>query len=248
MRNIKFTSFFIITLLVFNSCGDDSVSVDTISTAPTINITAPGTLVAGSATALTAEVKDGSITPLKEGTITLKSGSTVVSTNKQTATSEKLNLSISADIVKNQLPGSYKLEIVAVDMAGQETKSSKDISIACDALASCKVAGKTTVILVAPPTTPADAKIGLIGSLTGWGSDIVMTKVSTNCYCTAVEFPNGTEFKFRRSENASTNPDWPYVEKDAECKEVDNRKQGGAPDKTIVLSVLNWRNTGTCPD
>ena len=81
MRNIKFTSLFIVTLLVLNSCGEESVSVDTISTAPTINITAPGTLTAGSATALTADVKDGSVTPLKEGTITLKSGSTVISTN-----------------------------------------------------------------------------------------------------------------------------------------------------------------------
>jgi len=249
MRNIKFTSFFIIALFVFNACGDDSpVSVDTISTAPTINITAPGSLVAGSSTALTAEVRDGSVTPLKEGTITLKLGSNVVSTNKQTATAEKLTLSISGDIVKNQLPGSYKLEVVAIDVAGQEVKSSKDVSIACDAIASCKVAGKTTVIVVAPATTPADVKVGLIGSLTGWSTDILLTKVSTNCYCAAVEFPNGTEFKLRRSQNADTNPDWTYVEKDAECAEVDNRKQGGAPDKTIVLSVLNWRNTGTCPD
>jgi hypothetical protein len=245
MKN--FTILIFLLALLVSSC-DEQVSVEAISTAPTISFKTPGSIIAGSTEPLTAVAKDGSITPLTEATLTLKSGTTVVFTEKKTASGLSILFTIPTATVSSLLPGSYKIEVVAKDNANQETKASKDLAVACDALASCKDKTKTTVILVAPSSTPAGAKIGLIGTLTGFSTDILMTKVSTNCYCAAVDFPNGTEFKFRRSLNGNSNPDWTYVEKGPTCNEVDNRKQGNAPDKTITLSVVNWRNTGACPD
>lgn len=233
---------------VIDSCTPGELEYETISSPPSIKITAPASVVAGSSTALSATVSDGQVTPLTEGTITLRSGATVVSTNKQTATGGSLTLSIAGSVVSALNPGTYKLEVSAKDNANQTTSASADVAISCEALASCKQAGKTTVVVITPSVTPADAKIGLVGSLTGWGSDILMTKIANNCYCAAVTFTNGTEFKFRRSQNAAGNPDWTWVEKNATCGEVDNRKQDAAPDKTLTFTVLNWRNTGTCPD
>lgn len=238
----------LVAAMLIDSCTPGELEFETISTAPSIKINAPGTVTAGSSTALTVTVTDGEVSPLAEGTITLKSGNTVISTNKQTATGGSLTLSIAGSVVAALNPGTYKLEVSAKDNANQTTTASADIAISCEALASCKAAGKTTVIVITPAVTPADAKVGLIGSLTGWGSDIVLTKIANNCYCAAVEFSNGTEFKFRRSQNAAGNPDWTYVEKGATCNELDNRKQDAAADKTVTFTVLNWRNTGTCPD
>jgi len=245
MKN--FTILIFLLALLVSSC-DEQVSVETLSTAPTINFKTPGSIIAGKDEKLEVEVKDGSITPLTEATLTVKLGTTVVFTEKKTASALSILFSIPSATVKALLPGSYKIDVVAKDNANQETKASKDLAVACDALESCKDKTKTTVILVAPANTPADAKIGLIGTLTGFSTDILFTKVSTNCYCAAIDFPNGTEFKFRRSLDGNSNPDWTYVEKGPTCNELDNRKQGNAPDKTITLSVVNWRNTGACPD
>lgn len=246
MRFYKILSF----IALFGFSCDTALDSPEISSAPFVSISAPATLTAGTSTDLTAFAQDGSQTPLRSAKITLLSGSTVISTNSAIATSNKLDLKIAGSVVAAQRAGAYKLEVEAEDVAGQKATTSKEITFACTAPASCKETGKTTVIVITPPTTPANVKIGLIGSLTGWSTDILMTKIAgtDNCFCAAVTFPNGSEFKFRRSETATSNPDWNFVEKEEDCEELDNRKQSAAPDATVILTVANWRNTGTCPN
>lgn len=106
---------------VIDSCTPGELEYETISSPPSIKITAPASVVAGSSTALSATVSDGQVTPLTEGTITLRSGATVVSTNKQTAAGGSLTLSIAGSVVSALNPGTYKLEVSAKDNANQTT-------------------------------------------------------------------------------------------------------------------------------
>ena len=140
------------------------------------------------------------------------------------------------------------MEVVAKDNADQSSSASANVAITCEAIAACRQEGRTTVIVITPGVTPPTARIGLIGSLTGWSTDILMTRIANNCYCAAVEFPANSEFKFRRSRDGASNPDWTFVEKGPACEETDNRRQNPAPNQTITFTVSNWRNTGACPD
>lgn len=245
-------------LTLFGAC-DTTIDVNTVSTAPSV-VFSDIAINAGEAEDITLTIKDGSITPLKSAQIWIATSgkdSTVLFSTETTLSGQKTEIVLDADEteISTYNPGSYKLWVKALDSDNQEIQTSKSFSLACAPVASCVVAGKTTVILIAPTTTPADAKIGLVGTLTKWGGDpdIILTKISTNCYCAAVNFDDGdgdgkSNFKFRRSQNAGTNPDWPYVEKTASCGELSDRVQAAAPDKTLTFTVANWRNTGTCPD
>jgi pullulanase len=62
-----------------------------------------------------------------------------------------------------------------------------------------------------------------------------------------LEFYEGDHLEYKYTRGS-----WTYVEKDAECNEIDNRTATivYGTDGTMVLDdeVVNWRNTGTCGD
>lgn len=88
------------------------------------------------------------------------------------------------------------------------------------------------------------AKYELVKSADGktWSVDIPLS---------ALPATGDFEYKVVKNATATGNDGWKFVEKNATCGEVDNRKvtsastQGG---KEFTFAVVNFRNTGTCPD
>jgi glycosidase len=98
-----------------------------------------------------------------------------------------------------------------------------------------------------PETTPAGDDIYLAGSFNGWDPmGTLMTRDGLAAMVT-LTFDEGTQLEYKYTRGS-----WTYVEKGAECQEVDNRTAtvfyGIDGTMTIDDIVLNWRNTGTCED
>lgn len=108
-----------------------------------------------------------------------------------------------------------------------------------------------------PSTIAATDVFVLAGSFKAdaWTPDkstVVLAKKADGTYSVDVplaDFTTSLDFKVVRNPKNGADG-WKFVEKDATCMELaDNRKvtatDGG---KEIKIDVLNFRNTGTCPD
>jgi hypothetical protein len=98
-----------------------------------------------------------------------------------------------------------------------------------------------------PDTTPPDDDIYMGGSFNGWDpAGTLMAR--TDLFATVtLTLDEGTQIQYKYTRGS-----WTYVEKGAACEEIANRTATivyGA-DGTMALddTVLNWRNTGPCPD
>jgi glycosidase len=98
-----------------------------------------------------------------------------------------------------------------------------------------------------PDTTPDGDDIYMGGSFNGWDpAGTLMAR--TNLFATVtLTFYEGEHLDYKY-----TRGDWTYVEKGAACEEISNRTATVVygTDGTMILddTVLNWRNTGNCPD
>jgi hypothetical protein len=85
------------------------------------------------------------------------------------------------------------------------------------------------------------------GSFNGWDPAGTLMERTGLFATVTLEFYEGDHLEYKYTRGS-----WTYVEKDADCNEVDNRTTtvSYGTDGTMTLAdvVLNWRNTGTCPD
>jgi glycosidase len=101
-----------------------------------------------------------------------------------------------------------------------------------------------------PDTTPEGDDIYMGGSFNGWDpAGTLMTRPDpAGLFATiTMTFYEGDHLEYKY-----TRGDWTYVEKGAECNEIDNRTvtviYGSDGTMTVDNIVLNWRNTGPCGD
>jgi len=234
---MKFTKLFFLFAIgiMIASCG----SKDEV--APTINITSPDdniTITAGDTIQLTADVSDNE--ELASIVITDGTNPTTISTfDSVTDHAVAYSLTVPAD----SPAGTLTLTVTATDVEGNSASSTRTITVnelilGCQADASCLDAAMTTFVVTTPEGTPADAMIEVVGAFNGWPGELdanyVLTKNGDNCYCIAVMFDAGTEFKFRRDGS------WDKVEKDAAGEEIDNRVFSGAAGDVVNITVAKW--------
>jgi predicted phage tail protein len=252
MKKILLPFFMLFGVLLFDSCELDKLDKPAVlSTAPVITLTGPSTVTAGLSTELVAVARDGNISPITSATIKLLNGKTVVSQNTSTTIVDgAITLKIAGSVVAGLFPGTYKLDVSAVDSQGKtSTPFAVDIAVSCPPLPSCVVKGKLTVIVLVPANTPADASVGLVGGSTGWGSnpDLAMTKIATGCYCASTNVTNVTtgdlnQFKFRLDNNWDRQAA-KVDDKTGACSDSDNVKYIAEDiDKSITLSVPKWKH------
>ncbi|MCK4470768.1 MAG: alpha-amylase, partial [Anaerolineae bacterium] len=98
-----------------------------------------------------------------------------------------------------------------------------------------------------PDTTPDGDSIYIGGDFNGWDpAGTLMTR--TDLFATVtLTFDEGTQIQYKYTRGS-----WTYVEKGAECEEINNRTAtivyGTDGTMTLEDTVLNWRNTGPCGD
>jgi len=235
-----FTAMLSVAFGLLISCEED-ITPATVSSAPTAQLTSPAAINAGSNTAITVRVRDGVVSPLASGTITLKRGATVISTNSAELSGQEATLTIQGAVVAPLTPGAYKVEVTVTDTEEQTTNFSADVVISCQAPASCVQTGKVTVILIAP--SPGASSIGLVGEINNWGgsADIPMTPIpgATGCYCAAVSLSaDANDFKFR------LDSDWGKEELNATCQPTSNRTYTSG--STTVQTVTAWKTVAPC--
>jgi len=82
-------------------------------------------------------------------------------------------------------------------------------------------------------------------------STVALTKNAAGKYTVDVKIADfDKQLEFKVVKNPKNGGDaWKFVEKDAVCAEVDNRKIALADaGKEVAFEIKNFRNTGTCPD
>jgi glycosidase len=98
-----------------------------------------------------------------------------------------------------------------------------------------------------PDTTPDGDAIYIGGTFNGWDPAGTLMERSGLFATVTLSFPEGTHLEYKYTRGS-----WDYVEKGADCGEIDNRTATAVygADGTMALddTVLNWRNTGTCGD
>ena len=92
----------------------------------------------------------------------------------------------------------------------------------------------------APEGTPVDAKLYLAGNNEKFGGEWVakgleLKKAEDGQYSATIEVPKGTALEFK-----VTRGDWDTVEKQADGKELDNRKHTADKDETVNIEVKKW--------
>jgi hypothetical protein len=238
MKKILLPFVMLFGVILFDSCQLDKLDTPAVlSTPPVISVTGPTAVTAGSTTDLVAVASDGKL-----------SGTTVVSQNTSTTVvNGAITLKILGTVTKDLFPGTYKLNVSAIDSQGKtSTPFAVDIAVTCPPLASCIVPGKLTVVLLVPANTPANASVGLVGESTGWGGsgpDLEMTKIATGCYCVAsgVKATDALdEFKFRLDNT------WDKEILNSDCTAPGNFKYlGDDLTKPVTYTAAKWKTL--CP-
>lgn len=234
MKLTKLFFLFAIGIMIV-SCGNkDEVP-------PTINITSPDdniTITAGDTIQLTATVSDDE----ELANIIITDGNTPTSiTTFDSPTSHALAYSFT--VPEDSPAGTLMLTITASDVEGNSFSVEKIINVTeklfgCQPDASCIDPAMTTFIVTTPEGTPEDAMIEVVGSFNGWPGELdenfVLTNNGPNCYCIAVMFEEGAEFKFRRDGS------WDKVEKNAAGGEVDNRPFTYTAGEVVNITIEKW--------
>jgi glycosidase/fibronectin type 3 domain-containing protein len=110
-------------------------------------------------------------------------------------------------------------------------------------------------VTIPAPTGPAVGRTVFIagtldqlnGDLPQWDpAGVAMTQVDDTHWTVSLDGQEGTNLEYKYVLG-----DWAYVEKDASCGEISNRRliltYGQDGTQTVEDSVLNWRGVGSCP-
>ncbi|EMR04792.1 DUF4625 domain-containing protein [Cesiribacter andamanensis] len=146
--------------------------------------------------------------------------------------------------------GTHVMTLRATDLSGNDFEQTWNINVRAAA------EGNTTFSVTVPENTPEGAKVFVVGQMTGWGADQEgmweLTDddndgVYTGTFdITQESVAGGNGYKFRILSDDSADA-WKFVEKGAECEELDNRTYTySASMQTIDAEVLNWRNIDPC--
>lgn len=106
---------------------------------------------------------------------------------------------------------------------------------------------QVTFNVTVPESTPADRQVHIAGSFQGWDPGAtVMTQVDAAHWTITLSLTEGQSVEYKYTLGS-----WDYVEKDAACGEIANRKQtifyGDSGLQTVDDTAANWRGLGGCP-
>lgn len=256
MKKIKYTRLFslvltvasVVSLLWISACSEDNPVTNTPDeTAPTIAITSPvpGAIgVSDAVLAVNSTITDNS--ELASVEITIGNGTTEVYSEMVTTFSNPKSYTYNKNInLPNNAPyGQHNLTIVATDKDGNEKTS----TVALTMLPAYED-GKTTLIIKSVPTVTGNDAFYAVGQFQTWNPaarDFPATKYtdSKGVVSYYVLVPNtagsGDGYKFVRSTPDCTDC-WPYGEKDADGKQIDNRKFA-ADAKFVELEIGSWED------
>jgi hypothetical protein len=110
-----------------------------------------------------------------------------------------------------------------------------------------QVTFNATLPLTTPPIGDPTGDIYMGGSFNGWNpAGTLMNRTGDYFATITLTFYEGDHLEYKYTRGS-----WDYVEKGAECEEIDNRVINVVygTDGTMIVNdtVLNWRGTGTCP-
>lgn len=115
-------------------------------------------------------------------------------------------------------------------------------TLAFSAICAAEEAAKVKVEfkVKTPEGTAADAKLYLAGNVKEFGGEwkadgLELKKGEDGKYTVSIEVPKGTALEFK-----VTRGDWDTVEKQADGKEIDNRKHAADKDETVEVEVKKW--------
>ncbi len=136
----------------------------------------------------------------------------------------------------------YYYVVLAVDTSFNQSAYSDEL----EATAQARPV-QVTFNATLPDTTPEGDDIYVAGSLNGWNpAGTLMTRTGLFATVTLTRY-EGDQIQYKYTRGS-----WDFVEKGAECEEIDNRTAtivyGTDGTMEIYDIVLNWRNTGTCGD
>lgn len=207
----------------------------------------PGLLFAGVPTDVSATVNGTTANPISEvkfqvfvkGTDTMVREFTVTPT---TTTGVVVVTWTAADSDLSTLEsGDYMLRAIGSNTNGS-TVSQTYFSVPDYVVPqSCQVVGQITVIMLTPQPLAVSEVVSAIGSFTGsgWGTDLVMTRIKEGVYCAAIPLVGSDAFKFR------LNSSWGTQEKKDNCNDGDNRTAPGGSWPTIsIQNVPKWGGYG----
>ena len=136
----------------------------------------------------------------------------------------------------------YYYLVLAVDTSFNKSGYSNEI----EATAQARPVA-VTFIATLPENTPGGDDIYIAGDFNGWDpAGTLMSRTDLLATVTLnLDECDQLLYKYTRGS-------WIYVEKDAACEEIANRTitvvYGLDGTMTLNDTVLNWRNTGSCPD
>jgi glycosidase len=106
---------------------------------------------------------------------------------------------------------------------------------------------QVTFTATLPDTTPTDWDVYMGGSFNDWNPAGTLMSRTGLLATTMMTFYEGDHLEYKYTLGS-----WDYVEKGAECEEIDNRAVTVVygTDGTMIVddTVLNWRNLGVCPN
>jgi glycosidase len=140
----------------------------------------------------------------------------------------------------------YEYVLLAVDTSFNKSAYSAELP-ATAAARSVQVTFITALPATTPPIGDPTGDIYMGGSFNGWNpAGTLMNRSEEYVATVTLTFYEGDHIEYKYTRGS-----WDYVEKGAECEEINNRLVNViyGTDGTMIVddTVLNWRNTGTCP-
>ena len=141
----------------------------------------------------------------------------------------------------------YTYVVLATDTSFNKSSTSAEL-VATAGARQVRVTINATLPATTPPVGDPTGAIYIGGSFNDWNpGGTPMTRSGDFLATVTLDFSEGDSLQYK-----ITRGSWDTVEKGAECEEIDNRivtvVWGTDGTMTIDDTVLNWRNTGTCPN
>ncbi len=107
---------------------------------------------------------------------------------------------------------------------------------------------QVTFNVTTPAVTPAGSQVYIAGSFQGWNPGATATtQVDASHWTITLSLSEGQAIEYKYTLGS-----WDYVEKDAACAEIANRKltvfYGDSGLQNVEDTVANWRNVDICPN